>query len=97
MDIKEIRDNLSQFKIPKNQISSKGGRPYIKWSYALGIILSNSSTNVNISTIAKIISLKGFNMSAKIGSKASKTMFPPFNLELIIIVLSLFIIVCVLR
>jgi len=40
MDIKEIRDNLSQFKIPKNQISSKGGRPYIKWSYALGIILS---------------------------------------------------------
>ena len=40
MDIKEIRDNLSQFTIPKNQISSKAGRPYIKWSYALGIILS---------------------------------------------------------
>lgn len=40
MDIKEIRDDLSQFIIPKNQISSKGGRPYIKWSYALGIILS---------------------------------------------------------
>ena len=46
MDIKEIRDNLSQFTIPKDKIESKGGSfgDYIKWSYALGIILSHYPT-----------------------------------------------------
>ena len=46
MDIKEIRDNLSQFTIPRDKIESKGGSfgDYIKWSYALGIILSHYPT-----------------------------------------------------
>jgi hypothetical protein len=37
LSIKSVRDVLSQYKIPADQIGDKNGRPYIKWSYALGI------------------------------------------------------------
>ena len=39
--IKEIRDTLSSYKIPSNQIEQKNGFDYLKWSYALGIFLKH--------------------------------------------------------
>ena len=39
--IKEIRDTLSSYKIPSNQIEKKNGFDYLKWSYALGIFLKH--------------------------------------------------------
>ena len=39
--IDSIRNTLSNYKIPKDKIKSKGGYDYIKWSYALGIFLQH--------------------------------------------------------
>ena len=41
VSIKEIRDTLGSYQIPKNQIEKKGGFDYLKWSYALGVFLQH--------------------------------------------------------
>ena len=39
--IESIRETLSNYKIPKDQIEKKAGFDYLKWSYALGVFLQH--------------------------------------------------------